>query len=216
MITVDINQLSSQIRILKDNFYTKKGKYETLLNTKARLLEDKDRISDEIDVFTQARLLLSESSKYAKEQIKSQIENMVTHGLQYVFGEDKRFEIEIVELKNKTEAEFYVVSTQDGVEVKTKPQDSRGGGVVDIVSLILKVAILESYSPKIEGPIILDEPAKHVSDEYIEKVGEFLSQITQYFGRQVIMVTHNFHLSELADVKYEVVQENGISSAVRI
>lgn len=213
---MDINTLKSQINTLKDDFYTKKGKYETLLSTKNKLSFDKDNILSENDVFTQARLLLSESSKYAKEQIKSQIENMVTHGLQYVFGEDKRFEIEIVESKNKTEAEFYVISTQDGVEIKTKPQDSRGGGVVDIVSLILKVAILESYSPKIEGPLILDEPAKHVSDEYIEKVGEFLSEITQYFGRQVIMVTHNYHLSELAETRYEVSQENGISQVAKI
>lgn len=213
---MDIKTLKSQIDSLKEDFHIKKGKYETLNNSKNKITIEKTRITEENDVFTQARLLLSESSKYAKEQIKYQLESMVNHGLQYIFGEDKRFEIEITESKNKTEAEFYVISIIDDVEIKTKPQDSRGGGVVDIVSLILKVAILQSYSPTIEGPLILDEPAKHVSDEYIEKVGEFLSQITQFFGRQVIMVTHNFHLSEIADNKYEVTQENGISQVVKI
>lgn len=213
---MDIALLKSQVDKLKEDFHVKKGIYENLIKTKAKIEEQKNKTSEENDVFTQARLLLAESSKYAKEQIKTQLENMVTHGLQYVFGEDKRFEIEIVESKNKTEAEFYVVSLQDGVEIRNKPQEARGGGVVDIVSLILKVAILQSYSPQIEGPLILDEPAKHVSDEYIEKVGEFIQQITQFFGRQVIMVTHNFHLSEIADIKYEVTQENGISRAEKI
>lgn len=213
---MDVVLLRSQLNKLKEDFNIKKGKYESLVKTKERIISEKNRILEENDILLQARLLLSESSKYAKEQIKAQLENMVTHGLQYVFGEDKRFDIEIIESKNKTEAEFYVVSQQDNVEIKNKPQDSRGGGVVDIVSLILKVAILQSYSPQVEGPLVLDEPAKHVSDEYIEKVGEFIQQITDFFGRQVIMVTHNFHLSEIATVKYEVTQENGISNVVKI
>lgn len=213
---MDITLISNQINKFKDKFYVRKGKYENLIKTKERLIDEKNKISQENDILLQARLLLAESSKYAKEQIKSQIESMVTHGLQYIFGEDKRFEIDIVESKNKTEAEFYVISQQDGIEIKNAPQDSHGGGVVDIVSLILKVAILQSYSPQVEGPLILDEPAKHVSDEYIEKVGEFIQQITEFFGRQVIMVTHNFHLSEIANTKYEVTQDNGISKVTPI
>lgn len=213
---MEVAMLKSRVNKIKDEFNIKKGKYENLVKTKDKVQVERVRITSENDIFLQARLLLSESSKFAKEQIKYQLENLVTHGLQYVFGEDKRFEIEIVESKNKTEAEFYVVSQIDSAEIKNKPQEARGGGVVDIVSLILKVAILQSYSPQIEGPLILDEPAKHVSDEYIEKVGEFIQQITQYFGRQVIMVTHNLHLSEIAETKYEVSQENGISRVVKI
>ena len=115
---MDITNLKNDVKMIKDDFYIRKGKYENLTKTKNSLIEERLKITEQNDVFLQARLLLSESSRYAKEQIKSQIENMVTHGLQYVFGEDKRFEIEIVESKNKTEAEFYVVSTQDGVEIK--------------------------------------------------------------------------------------------------
>ena len=213
---MQITQLKLRVNKIKDKFNIKKGRYENLVQTTDKVLREKLKITSDNDIFLQARLLLSESSKYAKEQIKYQLESLVTHGLQYVFGEDKRFEIEIIESKNKTEAEFYVVSQLDNFEIKNKPQEARGGGVVDIVSLILKVAILQSYSPQIEGPLILDEPAKHVSDEYIEKVGEFIQQITQYFGRQVIMVTHNLHLSEIAQSKYEVSQENGISKVVKI
>lgn len=213
---MDIILLKSNFKKLKDEFYIRKGNYENLIKTKEKLLKEKQITTEENDIFLQARLLLSESSKYAKEQIKFQIETMVTHGLQYVFGEEMRFEIDIVESKNKTEAEFFVVSMQDGAEIRNNPQDSRGGGVVDIVSLILKVAILQSYSPQIEGPLILDEPAKHVSEEYIEKVAEFIGQITDYFGRQVIMVTHNFHLAEMANNRYEVTQEDGISFVNKI
>jgi hypothetical protein len=32
--------------------------------------------------------------------------------------------------------------------------------------------MLECYTMDIKGPIILDEPAKHVSDEYITQVAE--------------------------------------------
>jgi len=71
--------------------------------------------------------------------------------------------------------------------------------------------MLECSNLDIKGPIILDEPAKHVSDDYITQVAEFLKQVTYMFNRQVIMVTHNRHLSEMADKWYRVELVDGIS-----
>jgi DNA repair exonuclease SbcCD ATPase subunit len=64
----------------------------------------------------------------------------------------------------------------------------------------------------IEGPFILDEPAKHVSEEYIINVGKFLKEINTNFNRQIIMVTHNTHLSEISDKRYVVTMSGGISN----
>jgi len=83
--------------------------------------------------------------------------------------------------------------------------------VIDIISLAIRIAMLECSNLEIKGPIILDEPAKHVSDDYITHVAEFLKQVTHMFQRQVIMVTHNRHLSEMADRWYRVEMKDGIS-----
>jgi len=47
--------------------------------------------------------------------------------------------------------------------------------VIDIISLAIRIAMLECSNLEIKGPIILDEPAKHVSDKtgntYVPKAG---------------------------------------------
>lgn len=185
-----------------------KEKLEKDLNAKQNELEE---VANLIDVLEQVRLLLQRASEYAREQIKQQIEMLVTHCLQFVFGPNLEFEIELSEVRGKTNAEFYVVSIYDDVKIKTKPQDARGGGVVDVISLALRIAVIQSTDLYKDGPLILDEPAKHVSNEYINNVAQFLKQISDVFHRQIIMVTHNQYLSEIADLAYKVELKNGIS-----
>jgi len=71
---------------------------------------------------------------------------------------------------------------------------------------------MQSSELKVEGPLILDEPFKHISEHYIDRVAEFLKQVSSAFGRQIIMITHNRHLIEVADRWYKVSWNNGISS----
>jgi DNA repair exonuclease SbcCD ATPase subunit len=169
-----------------------------------------------IDILEQVRLLLQRTSEYAREQIKQQIEMLVTHCLQFVFGPNLEFEIELNEIRGKTSAEFYVISTYDNVKIKTKPQDARGGGIVDVISLALRIAVIQSTDIYKDGPLILDEPAKHVSNEFINNVAQFLKQISDVFHRQIIMVTHNQYLSEIADLAYKVELKNGTSEVTEL
>ena len=185
-----------------------KEKLEKDLITKQKELE---QVANLIDILEQVRFLLQRTSEYAREQIKQQIEMLVTHCLQFVFGPNLEFEIDLNEVRGKTSAEFYVISTYDDVKIKTKPQDARGGGIVDVISLALRIAVIQSTDTYKDGPLILDEPAKHVSSEYISNVAQFLKQISDVFHRQIIMVTHNQYLSEIADLTYKVELKNGAS-----
>lgn len=166
---------------------------------------------DNIELLEKVRILLSRVSEFAREQARAQIESLVTNCLQFIFDTNLEFGIEINEVRGRPEAEFFVISNYTGQVIKTKPQDARGGGVVDIISLAIRIAMLEYSDEEIKGPVILDEPAKHVSDEYIVQVSEFLKQVALMFKRQVIMVTHNKHLREMADKWYKVEMVDGIS-----
>jgi DNA repair exonuclease SbcCD ATPase subunit len=144
------------------------------------------------------------SAEHARMQAKQQLETLVTNALKYVFGPAFRFEIELSDHGGNPTSDFYVVTEWEGQTVKNKPQDARGGGVVDIVSLALRIALLETIKPRLEGPIILDEPGKHVSEDFIIPMIEFLKSVGETFGRQIILVTHNVHLTESADTAYYV------------
>ena len=50
----------------------------------------------------------------------------------------------------------------------------------------------------------LDEPGKHVSEDYIVPLIEFIKSVGETFQRQIILVTHNQHLTESANQAYHV------------
>jgi len=208
----DLVELENKLKQLELELAVRKSMKEKIITDLYLTKENAENVSKYIDILEQVRILLQRASEYARNQIKQQIEMLVTHCLQFVFGPNLEFVIELSEVRGKTEADFYVISNYDDKKIKTKPQDARGGGVVDVIALALRIAVMQSTNSYIEGPLILDEPAKHVSSEYIANVAQFLKQISEIFNRQIIMVTHNQYLSEIADLSYKVELRDGVSS----
>ncbi|MBP3951963.1 ATP-binding protein [Bacillus suaedae] len=215
--------VDEQLRNLQARYQNALTKWNRL-DAKKNLLEEQlsqkiaelDSYFETVDTYEKARVLLQQSAEFAREQAKQQIETLVTNALQYVFGPLFSFQIELDEHGNKPIAEFYVVSEYEGIKVKTRPQDSRGGGVVDIVTLALRVAIIETIHPRKTGPLLLDEPGKHVSGDYVYSLYEFLKSLSTMFNRQIIMITHNYHLAQSGDLAYEVSIRDGVSEVTKI
>ena len=208
---LDIVQLEEDVNRLNEYISREEGKREKLIEHLNYNIENLDNTLKEIELLEKVAILFQKTSEFAREQAKRQIETLVTKCLQFIFENNIEFTIELDEMRNKASAEFYVENDIDGIIIKTKPELSRGGGVVDIVSLALRIAFLQIHKPPIDGPIILDEPAKHVSEDYIYNVGDFLKQTSEMFNRQIIMVTHNQHLAAISDNAYRV-ELNGASS----
>lgn len=206
-----MSDLNNKINELKKIYYSESSKRDVILKNK----EDKSKlVSDlekEVDTLEKVMILFQKTSKYAREQGKTSIENLTTRSLRYIFDKDYKFEIDISEKRNVSSAEFYVVEENEDQIIKTKPEISRGGGIVDIVSLALRLSFLENSYPKIEGPLILDEPAKHVSEEFTFDIGDFLLNFSRQMNRQIIMITHNPHLAALSENIYRVTQEQNVS-----
>lgn len=201
---LDIVQLEKDVNRLNEYISREEGKREKLIEHLNYNIDNLDNTLKEIELLEKVAILFQKTSEFAREQAKRQIETLVTKCLQFIFENNIEFTIELDEVRNKASAEFYVENDIDGIIIKTKPELSRGGGVVDIVSLALRIAFLQIHKPPIEGPLILDEPAKHVSEDYIFNVGEFLKKTSEMFNRQIIMITHNQHLSALGNKAYKV------------
>lgn len=181
----------------------------------------------DIEAWQKVQVLFGQVSEFAREQLKTRVEQTVTAALQAIF-EDSRleFRIELKIIASKPAAEWQVVSTypspagQGGdtgtMTVAANPEDARGGGITDVVSLALRLALLELARPKPEGPVLLDEPGKMISAEYVPNLAEFLKSYAQRTGRQIILVTHHEALADVADVAYRVEQRDGVSEVVRL
>lgn len=209
---MDLKELDQNLSKLNNKILSDEGKIEILndqLEKIEKKLEDKEKYSE---VLTQVSLLFQKTSEFAREQSKRQIEDTVTKCLQFIFETDIEFLIELSEARSVPIAEFYVQSNySEGYSIKTKPEIARGGGVVDIISLALRIAFLQQNQPILSGPLILDEPGKHVSNDYTFNLGEFLKQSSNVFNRQIIMVTHNPHLSQISNKAFQVKNKKGIS-----
>lgn len=204
-LDIYINQLDKDINI-------EKGKKEVISKNLKKVSKEINNLVEEEELLSKVMILFQKTSEYGRLQAKTQIEELVTKCLQFIFESNIEFQIEITESRNIPQAEFYVVSHySDGYSVKTKPEIARGGGVVDIISIALRLAFIQIHKPQIEGPILLDEPGKHVSDDYVFNLGEFLKQASKMFRRQIIMVTHNTYLSQICDKSHTINIKDGIS-----
>ena len=126
------------------------GKRQELERQYRLVRSEWEELKKKRDLYEKVRVLLQTAAEHARAQAKEQMETLVTNALQYVFGPMFRFEIELADRGGKPHAEFYVVTEWEGQKVRTKPQEARGGGIVSITSLALRVAFMESFRPRPE------------------------------------------------------------------
>lgn len=168
----------------------------------------KARAEEELAEFDLVQILLQHTSDFARRQAKERMEEIVTSALSVVFGKDYRFTIELDVKANQPVAEYWLES--EGVRTQLKPPDyDRGGGVADVVSIGLKLAVAELSG--VRGAFLLDEVGKHVSAEFAPNLAYFLKEYSEKFNRQIILITHNQHLAEIGDVSLGVTQKGGAS-----
>lgn len=214
---MNLEELNKKLEQINSKLNIEKGKLQVISQNFENTKKELDKEIKYEDLLTKVILLFQKTATYAREQSKRQIEDLVTRCLQFIFETDIEFLIELSEKRSVPNAEFYVRSNYDeGYSIITKPELERGGGVVDIISIALRIAFIQLHKPVLQGPIILDEPGKHVSEDYIFNLGDFLSKSSSLFKRQIIMVTHNAHLAQICDKSYSVDIKNGVSCVEEI
>jgi DNA repair exonuclease SbcCD ATPase subunit len=115
-----------------------------------------------------------------------QISQTVTYCLRYVFNEPYDFQIKFTKKYNKTSAELVFV--RDGEEIS--PMDASGGGVIDVASFALRLSSILLARPQLSRTVILDEPFKFVSSDYLPRVRDLLEELAEKHKFQFIIVTH--------------------------
>ncbi len=217
-----LESLESELAALRDRYSQAQGQRDLLINQRREKEQQLTAAQADIELWRDVQVLLSKASEFAREQLKTRIEQTVTAALAAIFADSSmKFEIEMGNIGGRPSADWRVVScygdigSENQVSVVASPEDAKGGGVTDVVSLALRLALLELSRPKPGGPVLFDEPGKMISKEYLPSVADFLKQYAAKTGRQIIMVTHHEVLADVADVGYVVKQENGVSEVTR-
>jgi DNA repair exonuclease SbcCD ATPase subunit len=202
-------EIEKEFKTIEDNIgilRTKTGSLEGQFNLLDKQVKEGtirlEEIAHKKEVYAKAIEVLDLAQQSVKMGIKNGFESVVTYALQFIFGDKYLFELDFGRRGNFQEV---------GINVKTAtlnkpydPMDTSGGGVIDVISFALRVAILELHKPRIEGPIIPDESFKHLSREHLYQAGEFLNALVGRVGRQIIMITHSPELVKMADNAIEI------------
>ena len=95
-------------------------------------LENLDKTYEELKNF-----LIAVSEKY-RGQICSIFNSLITEALSKIFEKDIIFNIKISTYRNQPAVEVFL--TEEGIEVS--PQKSSGGGINDIISLVVRIIFI--------------------------------------------------------------------------
>lgn len=182
------------------------------LKNRLNVIEEKTTtLAQEQKLLRASRNLLEKSNIISRNHVKEEVEKLVTQGLRTIF-EDPHIEFNIVftTKRNQTEADFFVARGENSSNRITGDiLSTHGGGLVDIISISLRIIIMQLLH--IKGPLLLDEPGKNISAQFIHNFGTFLTQIAKTFDRQIIMITHNEQLAMFAEKTFKVAQFNDVS-----
>src|SRR3990167_2111855 len=194
---------------LKSKFIAYKTECQLTLNSLEIKEKEYNSIKEYNENLQKARVLVAEAGKYTQTYLKDYIESMVTTALQAVFEEeDYQFIIDFDIKRNKPEAKISLRIRGDEVD----PNNSVGGGVLDIASFALRVVLYSIQNPKTDNVIILDEPLRFLHGK-IENAMKMIKDLSKKLNIQFIIVSQIPEISECAD-KVFLVTHNSKHSIV--
>ena len=157
----------------------------------SRLQGEIAALTDSSGVLERAQMVLSSIGETEQDRVRIVVESLVTRGLQAVFDPSLSFHLETTVSGKTVSTGFLVRSTfPDGTSVTTPVVEARGGGLAATVGFLLRLVML-LLSPESERRLlVLDETFAFVSKEYVGRVAEFLKEICQQTGLQIVLVTH--------------------------
>lgn len=201
--------------IVRAEYERRRGRFEQLSEMRRRKASRLSEVEREVARLEKVADVFRAASEAARERARQKVERVVTDALRAVFGPGVEFAAEIVDRRGRPEVEFSIISDYGGAYVRTPVLDARGGGVVDVVSLALRVLVAVATSPP-QAPVLLDEPGKHLSEGYSRALGELLKAVARETGRQIVVVTHDPRLAEAADAVYRVEMAGGESRVSKV
>lgn len=145
-----------------------------------------------------------------QETLQSKIETLVTEGLQTVFGDDLSFHAISKQQGKLAATEFVIRSKVGDDEIETPIMDARGGGVAAVAGFLLRVILLLLRTDA-RHVLFLDESFAQLSAEYEPRLAEFLRELVDRTGIQIVLVTHSDAYTDAADKIYRFALKDGIT-----
>lgn len=201
---VELRSLVNRIQTMQRELDQLTGQARHVASQGQQIQREITELGTEIDCYDRVMAVLSSIGETRQAAAQAQIEALVTRGLHTVFGDELSFHILTSKRGKQAQVEFMVRSTlADGRVIDTDIMAARGGGLAAVVGFLLRLVVLLLSKPASRDSIlVLDEPFAHLSKEYVPLMAEFLRDLTDKSGVQVILVSHQDEFLDVADKRY--------------
>lgn len=193
--------MRQQFDLIKQNFHSRKGQADLLKQTLSSAETQIGYLKSQLVIEADVLKLLQAVSASTWTNTKTVIESIITRGLRSIFF-DKTYSFVVNQEVKRSVPSVSFAILDDGMELDVV--DEVGGGIADVVSLLLRLAFMILYRPKVRQLLVLDESAKHLSSIYQPYLGKFLKQVCAELGITILMVTHQAQLAEEADQIFRI------------
>jgi len=166
----------------------------------------------------EAQQIIQTVAQATQADLEYRVSELVSLALSATFEETYNLHLDFVSRRGGTEADISI-SRGNHEECKIHPLRSGGGGICDITSLALRLSVCSLRRPALSGVYILDEPFKNISDpsrKLHEKVAKMLRQVVDQLGVQIIMITLNPEMIDIADKTFRVTRKNRVSKVKEV
>jgi DNA repair ATPase RecN len=213
---VPATELLGRLRAARSAADREAGAAQQLALAGQRAVAEAEEIRGLIDQHQRVTTLLTTIGEQAQEQAQREIEQLVTRGLQVIFGEELTFHLIPSVRASRAELDFVIRSHYGERVIDTPVLEARGGGMVVVVAFMLRLVVL-LLTPGARRVLVLDEDFAHVSAGFEPRVAEFLREVCERAGVQVVLVTHSDAYADFADVRYQLrLGAGGVTKAERV
>lgn len=168
-------------------------KRKALTEDRTELVTKLTANKEEATHIIEAQVFIQAVAKATQDLVKIRIEDLVGSTINTIFPDRYEFEILFETRRNKTETD--IVLKRNGRKID--PLKRTGGGVSDIISFAIRViALMMSGRRK---TLILDQPFKNVSEDLLPITYEVVKELCNDLGIQIIAVSHDPNMIEIAD-----------------
>lgn len=217
------NSLAARVTALQRKVDQETGEARAIAQQGIRAQERAQQLEAEAELHEQACILLTSVGEDQQTYAQRQIEELVTRGLQTIFDETLTFHLVQSVRANQAQLDFVVRSSYEAHEddlpdslkgsevpatIETSVMDARGGGLAAVVGFLLRLVIL-LLTPGAQRLLVLDETFGHVSAEYEGRLAEFIREVCDKAGVQVLLVTHSRAYDDVADARYRLTLGRG-------
>lgn len=211
----ELSELSVRVQQWRRRLDRQVGEAQAAALRGKQLVSEVDALKNEQQELAKAAEVLTSIGETRQHAAQQQIEALVTRGLQVIFDDDMSFHVQQSVKGGRPQVDFMIRSEVNGQQVETSVLDARGGGVAAVVGFLLRLVVI-LLGQKPNSLMVLDETFGMVSKDYEPRVAEFLRELVDKTGVQVLLVTHSDAFDDVADRRYRFSLNEGTTKVLEL